>query len=798
MMPDGSRTSRTLVLADVWFYSGERPLKDQSVHCRCSRAFVIDRELYRSDNRLLHTAPAQEDDEDEEEEGNAEDSLEGLDEESQLMQRMGLPLAFSSSSDHRRAVKQLNKNLTPFWAAAPEEEEDSEEEEEESSGALQEPGQTEVQEEDWQNYWAQQGESLLWSHWLEKNPQYNPETDDSPWTQPDPLTSGSHPLTSWDQHYRDTYTHYRELFFYWAGQGWTLEDCDTSSQDPKGGGGDGEGGGGDRGGDAVDVLTEDLERRCTVDSMVMSERRCMGGAEMDRCVGEATETDRCVGGAETEPIEGGSDHKSPASSTQTSPQTTGSQSCADSLHRERAQRGHRQTQRGERSIWSDEEEDEDPPPEHRLKLKRSHELDAEENPRPMSEETWRELGLKRSSTPTFESVFSVKGSQKQQRNRKRSNKHKKLNKHIRFTDHGEDPQTHRSSTLDKVKNFLGKIQDTTVLSDASPASVPRERVEEQEEGPEVGGPEREGPEVEGPEREGLGIESAALSPLDWPGPFVEAVDEGEEDHRRPLPCLETPDYLLSDEPKDVNAVVAPQKKKSGVKQRCQQPPPDDLDSDLVKYWAQRHRLFSRFDQGITLDREGWFSVTPERIAEHTAVRVARSFPESHLIVDAFCGVGGNAIQFALTGKRVLAVDIDPVRLTLARQNARVYGVEEHIDFVQGDFLQLAPSLIGDVVFLSPPWGGPDYLDADVFNIRTMMQPDGFKTFQTAKLISDNIVYFLPRNADMDQIASLAGRGGRVEVEQNFLNNKLKTITAYFGNLIESERLEEDSSFTKTE
>lgn len=37
-----------------------------------------------------------------------------------------------------------------------------------------------------------------------------------------------------------------------------------------------------------------------------------------------------------------------------------------------------------------------------------------------------------------------------------------------------------------------------------------------------------------------------------------------------------------------------------------------------------------------------------------------------------------------------------------------------------------------------------------------------------------------------QIASLAGPGGKVEVEQNFLNNKLKTVTAYFGSLIKSE------------
>lgn len=74
---------------------------------------------------------------------------------------------------------------------------------------------------------------------------------------------------------------------------------------------------------------------------------------------------------------------------------------------------------------------------------------------------------------------------------------------------------------------------------------------------------------------------------------------------------------------------------------------------------------------------------------------------------------------------VLAVDIDPVRLDMARHNAAVYSVDNRIDFIQGDFLQLAPHLHADVVFLSPPWGGPDYLTAEVFDIRTMMEPDGY-------------------------------------------------------------------------
>lgn len=41
-----------------------------------------------------------------------------------------------------------------------------------------------------------------------------------------------------------------------------------------------------------------------------------------------------------------------------------------------------------------------------------------------------------------------------------------------------------------------------------------------------------------------------------------------------------------------------------------------------KYWFQRRRLFSRFDMGVQLDSEGFFSVTPEIIADHVAQRVA--------------------------------------------------------------------------------------------------------------------------------------------------------------------------------
>lgn len=109
-----------------------------------------------------------------------------------------------------------------------------------------------------------------------------------------------------------------------------------------------------------------------------------------------------------------------------------------------------------------------------------------------------------------------------------------------------------------------------------------------------------------------------------------------------------------------------------------------------------------------MDKEGWFSVTPEAISVHIAERC-----RCDVIVDPFAGCGGNVIQFAMTCHMVYAIDIDPLKLACARQNARVYGVEDRIEWILGDAKLILPKIQADVVFLSPPWGGPSYLSQKV-------------------------------------------------------------------------------------
>ncbi|BBG95231.1 S-adenosyl-L-methionine-dependent methyltransferases superfamily protein [Prunus dulcis] len=214
----------------------------------------------------------------------------------------------------------------------------------------------------------------------------------------------------------------------------------------------------------------------------------------------------------------------------------------------------------------------------------------------------------------------------------------------------------------------------------------------------------------------------------------------------------------------------------------------EFSADIGKYWCQRYLLFSRYDDGIKMDEEGWFSVTPEPLARHHAERCG-----SGIIIDCFTGVGGNSIQFAHISKHVIAIDIDPKKIDYAHHNAAIYGVDDRIDFIKGDFFELAPKLKlsiflllqADTVFLSPPWGGPDYAKVKTYDLRMLKPHDGYFLFNTAKEVASRIVMFLPRNVDLNQLAELALSGSRpwsLEVEKNFLTGKLKGITAYFSDM----------------
>jgi RNA cap guanine-N2 methyltransferase len=290
-----------------------------------------------------------------------------------------------------------------------------------------------------------------------------------------------------------------------------------------------------------------------------------------------------------------------------------------------------------------------------------------------------------------------------------------------------------------------------------------------------------------------------------------------------------------------------------------------------KYWAQRHRLFTKFDDGVQLDRDGWFSVTPQVIAEHIAQRLvgidtthgaSRTSDCGLVVMDPFAGVGGNVIALALRPEveLVVAADLNAERLRMCLNNCRVYQVPIHkVLFVvaDADWLlsqyqggQLKPAAAAktetsqalqdyvfvsqatdaksilpsrlDRIFTSPPWGGPEYLNVKSFCVRQHLVLDngagetysGVQLLQRAMgavewphavtntdsavdatvpdtavadgntcepLLQPRVAILLPRNTHGGALARAVSPGrstGVLELEQNMVNGKFKTITAY--------------------
>jgi SAM-dependent methyltransferase len=131
--------------------------------------------------------------------------------------------------------------------------------------------------------------------------------------------------------------------------------------------------------------------------------------------------------------------------------------------------------------------------------------------------------------------------------------------------------------------------------------------------------------------------------------------------------------------------------------------------------ARRRRATSvGFERpGVQLDDEGRWSLTPELLALELG-RMARERGEGTRVIDAGCGVGGNAIGFARAGCEVVAIEQSRERLAMAQHNAEIYAVADRIRFIHGDALALADSFVepATIVFVDPPWGR-DWADREL-------------------------------------------------------------------------------------
>ena len=158
------------------------------------------------------------------------------------------------------------------------------------------------------------------------------------------------------------------------------------------------------------------------------------------------------------------------------------------------------------------------------------------------------------------------------------------------------------------------------------------------------------------------------------------------------------------------------------------------------------------------------------------------------------------IQFSKYCSKVFAIDIDPKKLEICKNNCRIYNCKNNIYFIQYDFLKIQNydkiCVKADYIFLSPPWGGIQYKKNEVYSIKESMTPDISEIIKVSLKIVKYIMFYVPRTLmlnELFQIISQINKKNRLFFDIHILKsaNKIKALLIIFGYDINNKIKEND-------
>ena len=134
-------------------------------------------------------------------------------------------------------------------------------------------------------------------------------------------------------------------------------------------------------------------------------------------------------------------------------------------------------------------------------------------------------------------------------------------------------------------------------------------------------------------------------------------------------------------------------------------------AEKLREWHERAIVEGRRDETLTLTHLGWkFIVPPEVYPPHPlglAEIVLSEARKDDRVLDMGTGSGVNAIAAAAREATVVAVDVNPVAVAAARQNAELNRLAERIEVRQSDVFDNVSGSF-DLIVFDPPfrWFAP--------------------------------------------------------------------------------------------
>jgi SAM-dependent methyltransferase len=155
--------------------------------------------------------------------------------------------------------------------------------------------------------------------------------------------------------------------------------------------------------------------------------------------------------------------------------------------------------------------------------------------------------------------------------------------------------------------------------------------------------------------------------------------------------LETFRWLLTDEGQGLlAAATAAEGSELQVQARLREAAtPEQVAAAMTQVELRRKAAEKLGDDGARMyfTRDGLEQATRATVAAHRAARVAAAGPS---VVDLTCGIGGDLVAFARAGLTTAGVDLDPLRVEIARANLAALGLGGAVSVADGTGLDVSP------------------------------------------------------------------------------------------------------------
>ena len=151
---------------------------------------------------------------------------------------------------------------------------------------------------------------------------------------------------------------------------------------------------------------------------------------------------------------------------------------------------------------------------------------------------------------------------------------------------------------------------------------------------------------------------------------------------------------------------------------------------------------------LKLDEEALYSVTDQYTADKISKEIKKQFPDIQTITDMTSCIGGNTYSFSKYFESVHAIELDKLKYDYLSYNLTVLDAN-NVTLHQGDSLSIVPMLQQDILFIDPPWGGPNYKDKKHIDLY-LSDIELSEVCRMIKSYSKYIALKVPTNFDLDK------------------------------------------------